>query len=351
MKSASLLLRAMFVALMLTVGLSQTQAQIQITVGTATQASTGTAMWSPYDRWYTSEHKQYLVTAAELNAAGAVPGDITALAFNVSSPTGAGGITKGWTLKMKLTTASALTNPLDISGLTEVVAPNDLNITTTGWYQHDFATTIFWDGVSNILVDQCYNNYFGGADYTTTGANVWCSTVPNVAIPTYTLFTDGANYCGLASGNLTNTNYRPQMRFEFRPVGIKNTFPKGNRIIGLPDSSLLRSNAIYNGSNSEAPSGSRPGVTFGSIPGFTTTFTYTITGPLPSNNIVSQGFIALQHSQGRSCVDSGVGDPLRVAAGNHDKGPTVRSLLGDGRIRSFGRHQVENESISFGTLH
>jgi len=329
MKSASLLLRAMFVALMLTVGLSQTQAQIQITVGTATQASTGTAMWSPYDRWYTSEHKQYLVTAAELNAAGAVPGDITALAFNVSSPTGAGGITKGWTLKMKLTTASALTNPLDISGLTEVVAPNDLNITTTGWYQHDFATTIFWDGVSNILVDQCYNNYFGGADYTTTGANVWCSTVPNVAIPTYTLFTDGANYCGLASGNLTNTNYRPQMRFEFRPVGIKNTFPKGNRIIGLPDSSLLRSNAIYNGSNSEAPSGSRPGVTFGSIPGFTTTFTYTITGPLPSNNIVYRGLDAA--GQATMTAPAGGGDmfiPNAIGLLANPSAPTVANGTG-----------------------
>ncbi|MBK9249201.1 MAG: hypothetical protein IPM69_14085 [Ignavibacteria bacterium] len=292
MKSASLLLKAMFVAILFTIGLSQTQAQIQITVGTQTQASTGTAMWSPYDRWYTSEHKQYLVTAAELNAAGAVPGDIKGLAFNVSSVTGANGLTKGWTLKMKLTSATALTNPLDISGLTEVIAPVDLTIATTGWYQHDFVSTIFWDGVSNILIDQCYNNYFGGADYTTTGANVWCSTVPAVNIPTHILFTDGANYCGLGSGNFTNTNYRPQMRFEFRPVGVKNTFPKSSRIVGMPDSSLLRSNAIYDGTNAEAPAGSRPGVTFGSIPGFTTTFTYTITGPLPSNTVVYRGLDA-----------------------------------------------------------
>ncbi|MBS1537143.1 MAG: hypothetical protein JST20_05290, partial [Bacteroidetes bacterium] len=283
MKKMSVLLKAMLIALMLTAGSAETKAQIQVTVGTQT-TNVGWFV-GPYSRWYWSQHQQYLVLASELLAAGAVPGDLTGIAFNVATPQTQNSALTEFTIKAKLTTATAVTNPFDITGFTTVYGPTTYYAGNTGWNQHDFSTTIFWDGVSNVLIDQCsYNNNYIGEF-----ASVWCSANPGgMTAPMAYIYQDVNNQCG-QTANYGTYPYRPQMRFDLRPAGIQNTFPRSGKIAGLPDSSLLFYNTIYNGSNTTAPANSRPGVTFASIPGFTTSFTYTITGPLPSSNVVYRG--------------------------------------------------------------
>ncbi|MFK7784312.1 MAG: LamG domain-containing protein, partial [Crocinitomicaceae bacterium] len=97
---------------------------------------------------------QYLFTAAELQGAGVLTGNLDALSLNVSN---AGGVTDFLRVRIKHTLNAALddTDP-DLTGFTEVYFHNTAFI--NGANRLQFYTPFAWDGTSNIIVEFSFTN-------------------------------------------------------------------------------------------------------------------------------------------------------------------------------------------------
>ncbi|XZF14037.1 T9SS type A sorting domain-containing protein [Chitinophagaceae bacterium MMS25-I14] len=176
---------------------------INATAGTAavgTQATTDIT-GGPYREGACSGNKaQYLFTAAELTAAGLTTGNITSLAFNVTS-LGAGGAMANYTIKIAATTATALTSAFDNTPGTTVFGPVSYTA-VSGTNTHTFTTPFNWDGVSNIVVTLCH-------DYLCTGS----SSVSMASTTNKTLYDNSGSTsnCSVTTG--TSTSNRPVITF------------------------------------------------------------------------------------------------------------------------------------------
>lgn len=110
---------------------------------------------------------QYLFTATELIAAGAVAGNLDGLMLNISSGSEDADFLR---VRIKATTKTTLnaSNP-DLSGFTEVFFHNT-NL-TTGNNRLQFSTPFNWDGTSNIIVEFSFKNANGGNTINFAGDN------------------------------------------------------------------------------------------------------------------------------------------------------------------------------------
>ncbi|GAB4208769.1 MAG: hypothetical protein Fur0023_20560 [Bacteroidia bacterium] len=173
-------------------------------VGNGTNQNTQYTWPSVYGNWYRNARHQMLYTAAELLAAGVQPGKLSSIAFFVSSiPSGYIGTLPGLTIKIKCTSATQLTSSFDNSGFTTVWGPANYT-PVNGWNTHNFTVNYDWDGVSNILVDVCYNMV--GYTYNP----IMNSTNTGVVRCVY-YYSDSQPACGQSIGT-TSTN-RPNARF------------------------------------------------------------------------------------------------------------------------------------------
>ena len=78
--------KSLLLVLLLILGISfgsSLFAQVTITIGDGTETNTTTGAPAPYGTWYKAFRQQYLIRASEFNNAGAGPGNITSLSFNV----------------------------------------------------------------------------------------------------------------------------------------------------------------------------------------------------------------------------------------------------------------------------
>nr|MBK9653592.1 T9SS type A sorting domain-containing protein [Bacteroidota bacterium] len=154
----------------------------------------------------TTQYSQMIFTTAELNAAGLVgPTNISSIAYFVSSKL----TTTTYTVDIKMRadggipTAFPSTTHIN-TGLTTVYT-NPAITSALGWNTYPI-TPFFWDGVSNLLVSQCFtHNIPGFFDLTPTS-------------PTGGIRWNGANAaaCGAATGAFIaapNQNDRPNVRF------------------------------------------------------------------------------------------------------------------------------------------
>lgn len=80
--------------------------QTTVTIGTATTASNSDAI-TPYKTFWHDGRAQFLITAAEINAAGGYSANITNMAFDVS--TAQTQTLTNFTIKLGHTTVTALT--------------------------------------------------------------------------------------------------------------------------------------------------------------------------------------------------------------------------------------------------
>jgi hypothetical protein len=126
-------------------------AQMIVPIGDGTTSNGTTGNPTPYGTYYKNFRQQYLYSASELFAAGAAPGTITALAFNVQALNNC--ITMpNFRIRVKQTNQTALTNTFEVGEYTQVWH-HDNFLPDTGWNIHVFQTPLAWDGASNILVD------------------------------------------------------------------------------------------------------------------------------------------------------------------------------------------------------
>jgi hypothetical protein len=126
-------------------------ATFQVGTGTIQNAQTGYP--APYGNFYWGARHQFLVTAAELQAAGASNGDINSIGFDVVTP--AGIPLTDFEIKIGTTTVTDLTTWE--AGLTSVFyAPSFTEV--AGINVHTFTSSFYWDGLSNIVIETCFNN-------------------------------------------------------------------------------------------------------------------------------------------------------------------------------------------------
>ena len=164
------------------------------TLGTST---TGTSTFTTPYRGAQGAHKvQMLYTAAELTALGMTPGSrIDTAGFEITAFT-APDTFVNFSISMKNTSGTSLATAFE-SGTTLVYSTPALILATAGAQvvSHGLTTPFLWDGVSNLLVETCFNNettvagltatvrtttITGGARYASTLAvtPAFCSTPP-----------------------------------------------------------------------------------------------------------------------------------------------------------------------------
>ena len=134
--------------------------------GTASFSSTSS---NPFGQYYTGNKNQFLILASELQALGATGGNIFSIAFDVvtaNSATTNGSNHDGFTVKIKSTSASALSTTFE-TGLTQVYSTTTYQ-TIVGWNTFTFTSPYSWDGNSNIIIETCFDN--GTSNYSSNAA-------------------------------------------------------------------------------------------------------------------------------------------------------------------------------------
>jgi hypothetical protein len=154
-------------------------------IGTGTL---GSSTATPFRGFYGGGRSQSLYTAAELTAAGLVPGQaILNIGEIVTAFTGPYTF-NDFNIKLKNTTATSLTSTNGWeTGLTSVFGPapftmpgNAVPFTVT----HNLETPFVWDG-TNLLVEMCFNNNDGGGPVSGNSASLQYTTVTNSALYYY----------------------------------------------------------------------------------------------------------------------------------------------------------------------
>ncbi len=135
---------------MLTVNV-MTEGLLVVELGTGTGVNGNTGSPAPYGTWYKAFREQFLFTADELFAAGAAPGLLNGVAFNVSSLDECTPMTN-YRIRVKDTDQTALSSAFE-AGDYEEVFQADSFMPVEGWNLHAFTTPYMWDGASNLLID------------------------------------------------------------------------------------------------------------------------------------------------------------------------------------------------------
>lgn len=190
-----------------------------ISIGSASGANSSIGLPSAYGNYYKNVRYQMLYTAAELLAAGATPGKLSSVSFQVNSmlPLNISGIDDdetyigtlpNYSIKMKCTSNSVLNSTFDAAGLTQVFLGNVTP--TVGINTQVFSQPYIWDGASNIIVDICYTRTTSLASsyYTSNPVMPYTNTGDDKCVY---FNSDVSLACGNTTG--TTTNNRPDIKF------------------------------------------------------------------------------------------------------------------------------------------
>jgi Pregnancy-associated plasma protein-A len=116
---------------------------------------------SPFVGANAKNKSQILYFAAELNASGIKAGNINGLSLNIDKVSATGFNYTGMTIKMASTAQAMLYNGSTIFPLADgsfSTVYNSNYASTNGWNAFTFSTPFTWDGVSNIVIEMCYDN-------------------------------------------------------------------------------------------------------------------------------------------------------------------------------------------------
>jgi len=191
-----------------------TQVQLDITyppatfaVGTQNVQNTTTSYPSPFGQFYWGAKHQMLITAAEMQALGMTAGFYGAIGFelppgaNTPAPSPA---LDNFEMKIANTNLTAMTTAFQTTGFTTVYSNPSLT-PTTGTMTLNFSNNWYWDGVSNIIVETCFNN--------TSFTLNWVFRQSSTSYASTTVLNQDANgVCAQGSG-FSTFNQRPNMIF------------------------------------------------------------------------------------------------------------------------------------------
>lgn len=135
-----------------------------IVAGTAVNTTIGignTNLSQPFRQEFSDARTQIVYLASELEAAGYSAGTITSLSFNVTAKNSTDPF-RNFMIKMKNTNTASLTGGAFETGADTVYGPVNYS-TVAGTNTFVLSEPFQWDGVSNIMLDICYDNDTGTA--------------------------------------------------------------------------------------------------------------------------------------------------------------------------------------------
>lgn len=171
-------------------------------VGTPDTQNTPTSYPAPFGNWYRNAKHQFLFTAAELTAAGVFPGKITEISWDVIQVNGAN-VYYDYSVSMGCTSVSSLS--AFETGLVNVFSPQNINV-VMGANSLVLTSAYEWDGVSNLIVEICYDNLH--LNFT----NNSITPQTNTTFVSSGYFRDDVQNACLANG-FTGANVRPVISF------------------------------------------------------------------------------------------------------------------------------------------
>lgn len=174
-----------------------------IIVGNGTSFNSTNTYPAPYGNAFSGSRQQFLILADEIIEAGGLPDFINYIGFNVQSTNNCG-VLNDFQIKMKLTIANSITS-FDNEDLF-LYYSNSSYQPIVGWNNHSLDEPFNWDGVSNILIDICFNNYPSAP--TANASTYYTETSFTSAIFDYS--NENSNICN----NNTNaflSNFRPNI--------------------------------------------------------------------------------------------------------------------------------------------
>lgn len=180
---------------------------------------------SPYYHLYDGNKIQMLYTAAELQAAGFLPGLIEKIGFKT---VGAAAMPlTNFTVKMGSTNNTSLTTTWETGLVTVFQDPS--YIVVSGMNEYSLSSPYFWDGSSNLIVETCFNN------------NTWASGYPSVEYTTvsfngshYNSQDGNANFCASPGGSNSTSTSRPNLYLSINPGCQSERWPVVAHITDKP---------------------------------------------------------------------------------------------------------------------
>jgi hypothetical protein len=183
---------------------SETVTSGTITAGTGTALTGATSQNSVFCNYWYQGWRQFVFTAAELQAMGLSAGNITSLQFNIAAlPSPA--IINNFAIRMGATTNSTLT-AYQTTGLAVAFGPSNYT-PTVGGNTITLATPYNWDGSSNIIIDIREDGQYGNSNATTFVT----TTSTNTVLHSFSGTNNAAYYT--SSPTPTATNTRPNVVF------------------------------------------------------------------------------------------------------------------------------------------
>jgi hypothetical protein len=176
-------------------------------IGTGVLQNTTSTYPAPYGNWYWGAKHQFLVLASELTAGGLTAGPINDVTFSVTSLGAPNPALTDFEIQIAPTALNTLPLAFANAGFT-VVAPATNYTPIVGANTHTFSNPFIWDGVSNIIVQTCFNN----ASFTQN--SVFNQTATPFASSIW-LNQDAPGVC--AGAALGTANQRPNMLFSGNP--------------------------------------------------------------------------------------------------------------------------------------
>lgn len=205
-------------------------------LGTSTNFNTSnTAYPAIYGHYWKSARHQMLYKASEFQAQGLSGGTITSIAVNVAQLNGTNRYCE-FTIKLGCASLQNMTSNFQ-GGLTQVFTPKTVYLNNTGWQTYVLDTPYDWDGVSDLIVDICYNRSTGSACDSTFSRNSqnFYTTTPFVSVVYENA--DGSNQCPVTTGTVSSN--RPNLRFGICQQGIAPgaviSWTPSNLITGNPN--------------------------------------------------------------------------------------------------------------------
>lgn len=175
-------------------------------IGTSVNASNATIV-TPFSTLWESHRQYYLVRKSELNNAGITSGDLTSLAFYVTTP---GGMAmQNMTMRLATTTAANLNLGFGTatSAFTTVyTTPSEPIPAANAWKTFSFSAPFNWNGTDNLIIEICHY----GTGWATSSTVRYTQTTFNSVCGIYQ---DGINLCGANDPVDVLNNNRPNMRF------------------------------------------------------------------------------------------------------------------------------------------
>lgn len=199
-----------------------------VTVGT------GTSPYSahPFGTVYMDERTQYIITQAELTAAGLAAGatQITSMALNVTSA--ASQAMLGFSISISHITGSAFSNTSFLSGSNTTTVYSGTATAVSGWNTFNFSTPFAYNGSSNLLITICWNN-----SSFTANSSVQCLSYSDYKALYYRADLASSGVCGKTTG--TRSYYRPNMKFTFNGSSSMQTLPESDERSFMEETDVL----------------------------------------------------------------------------------------------------------------